>query len=75
MAGFVMNPAFDRRPNARIVRSAQDEIKTIQTLLSDVYRDTGDGRTLLRELVQNADDAEAGQLTFAVVDQGPVQRP
>ena len=27
-------------------------------------------RTLLRELVQNADDAEAGRLKFAVVDQG-----
>ena len=65
-----MESAFERRPNARIVRSAQDEIRAIQTLLSDVYRDAGDGRTLLRELVQNADDAEAGRLVFAVVDRG-----
>ena len=70
IASFVMSPAFESRPNARIVRSALDEIKAIQTLLSDVYRDAGDGRTLLRELVQNADDAEARRLTFAVVDRG-----
>lgn len=70
IVSFVMNPVFGSRPNARIVRSAQDEIKTIQTLLSDVYRDAGDGRTLLRELVQNADDAEARRLTFAVVKRG-----
>lgn len=65
-----MEFAFERRPNARIVRSAQDEIRAIQTLLADVYRDAGDGRTLLRELVQNADDAEAGRLIFSVVDRG-----
>jgi hypothetical protein len=53
---------IDRRPDARIVRSALDEIKAIQTLLSDVYKDAGDGRTLLRELVQNADDAGAERL-------------
>ncbi len=70
VASFVMTPGFESRPNARIVRSALDEIKAIQTLLSDVYRDAGDGRTLLRELVQNADDAEAQRLTFAVVDEG-----
>ena len=70
IVSYVMNPVFGSRPNARIVRSAQDEIKTIQTLLSDVYRDAGDGRTLLRELVQNADDAEARRLTFAVVERG-----
>ena len=70
IASFVMTPDFERRPNARIVRSALDEIKAIQTLLSDVYRDAGHGRTLLRELVQNADDAEARRLMFAVVDRG-----
>ena len=63
-------PAFEPPPSARILRSAQDEIKAIQRLLSDVYRDTGDGRTLLRELVQNADDAQASRLVFAVFDEG-----
>ena len=38
-------PQIDRRPDARIVRSALDEVKAIQTLLSDVYKDLGDGRT------------------------------
>ena len=60
----------DRRPDARIVRSALDEVKAIQTLLSDVYKDAGDGRTLLRELVQNADDAGAERLVFSVFDRG-----
>lgn len=60
----------DRRPDARIVRSALDEVKAIQTLLADVYRDPGDGRTLVRELVQNADDACAKRLVLAVLDQG-----
>ena len=49
----------DVRPNAGITRSPLDEIKAIQTLLADVYKDAGDGRTLFRELVQNADDALA----------------
>ena len=70
IASFVTTRDFERRPNARIVRSALNEIKAIQTLLSNVYRDAGDGRTLLRELVQNADDAEARRLKFAVVDRG-----
>lgn len=61
---------FEKSPSPRIVRSAEDEITAIQRLLSDVYRDTGDGRTLLRELMQNADDAQASRLAFAVVDQG-----
>lgn len=61
---------IDRRPDARIIRSALDEVKAIQTLLSDVYKDAGDGRTLLRELVQNADDAGAERLVFAVLDRG-----
>ena len=60
----------DRRPDARIVRSALDEVKAIQTLLSDVYKDAGDGRTLLRELVQNADDAGAERLVFGVWSRG-----
>jgi hypothetical protein len=61
---------IDRRPDARIVRSALDEVKAIQTLLSDVYKEAGDGRTLLRELVQNADDAGAERLVFGVLDRG-----
>jgi hypothetical protein len=59
-----------RRPDARIVRSALDEVKAIQTLLADVYTDIGDGRTLLRELVQNADDAGAERLVFTVIEDG-----
>lgn len=61
---------IDGRPNARIVRSALDEVKAIQTLLADVYKDVGDGRTLLRELVQNADDARAERLVFTVLERG-----
>ena len=55
---------------AGIVRDRIDEIKAIRSLLADVYRDAGDGRTLFRELVQNADDAGAGRLTFAVLESG-----
>lgn len=65
-----MNSQVDRRDSARIVRSALDEVKSIQTLLADVYKDAGDGRTLLRELVQNADDAAATRLVFVVLDKG-----
>ena len=53
-----------------IVRSPIDEIKAIQTLLADVYKDAGDGRTLLRELVQNADDADAHRLKLVVLERG-----
>lgn len=63
-------PQIDQRPDARIVRSALDEVRAIQTLLSDVYKDQGDGRTLLRELVQNADDSKAERLVFCVMDRG-----
>ena len=58
---------------AGLVRSPLDEILAIKTLLADVYKDAGDGRTLVRELVQNADDAGATQLAFAVLDQGYAQ--
>jgi len=61
---------IDRSPNSRIVRSAIDEVKAIRTLLEDSYKDFGGGRTLLRELVQNADDAEAERLVFAIVENG-----
>ena len=63
-------PHVDVRPNAGIVRSPLDEIKAIQTLLADVYKDAGDGRTLYRELVQNADDAGAQRLGIVVLERG-----
>ena len=63
-------PDVDVRRNAGIVRSPLDEIKAIQTLLADIYKDAGDGRTLFRELVQNADDAGAQRLGLAVLECG-----
>lgn len=60
----------DVRRNAGIVRSPLDEVKAIQTLLADVYKDAGDGRTLFRELVQNADDACARRLRLTVLERG-----
>ena len=63
-------PYVDVRRNTGIDRSPLGEIKTIQTLLADVYRDAGDGRTLFRELVQNADDAGARQLRLIVLERG-----
>lgn len=61
---------IDVRRNPGIVRDPLDEIKAIQTLLDDVYTDAGDGRTLFRELVQNADDSGAKQLTLTVLEGG-----
>ena len=61
---------IDVRRNTGIVRSPLDEIKAIQTLLADVYKDAGDGRTLFRELVQNADDAGARRLRLTVLERG-----
>lgn len=63
-------PDVDVRRNAGIVRSPLDEITAIRTLLADVYRDAGDGRTLFRELVQNADDAVARRLGLAALERG-----
>ncbi len=63
-------PEVDIRPNTGIDRSPLDEIKAIQGLLADVYRDAGDGRTLFRELVQNADDAGAQRLGLVVLERG-----
>ena len=63
-------PDVDVGPNAGIVRSPLDEIKAIQILLADVYKDAGDGRTLFRELVQNADDAGARRLGLTVLERG-----
>src|SRR5687768_9305360 len=70
MPGQLPDPLIDRRPDARIVRSALDEVTAIQTLLADVYKDVGGGRTLQRELVQNADDARATRLVFVVLERG-----
>jgi hypothetical protein len=44
-------------------------VESIKRLLEGSYK-YDDGRTLLRELVQNADDAGAKGLVFAVLDQG-----
>ena len=63
-------PDVDVRRGAGIVRSPLDEIKAIRTLLADVYKDAGDGRTLFRELVQNADDAGAQRLGLTVLEHG-----
>ena len=61
----------DRPPDiAGIVRDPLDEIKAIQSLLADVYKDAGDGRTLFREIVQNADDSGARRLTLTVLEDG-----
>ena len=68
--GINVDPTIDVRRNAGIVRSPLDEIKAIQTLLADVYKDAGDGRTLFRELVQNADDAGARRLRLTVLERG-----
>ena len=61
---------IDVRRNVGIDRNPLDEIKAIQALLADVYKNAGDGRTLFRELVQNADDARARRLTFTVLERG-----
>ena len=63
-------PINNRRLDSRIVRDPLDEVRAIKSLLADVYRDAGDGRTLVRELIQNADDACSRQLVFAVLDSG-----
>ena len=47
-----------------------DLITWLRTLLQDTYRDAGDGRTPVREIVQNADDAKAKRLVFAALDEG-----
>ena len=61
---------IDVRPNTGIVRGPLDEVKTLRNLLADDYKDAGDGRTLFRELVQNADDAGARRLVLAVLERG-----
>ena len=43
---------IDFRRNTGIDRNPLDEIVAIQALLAVVYKDAGDGRTLLREFVR-----------------------
>ena len=53
---------------ARVITGGpQREIQAIQSLLTDVYSDPG---TIVRELVQNADDAKAMRTEFVVLEQG-----
>jgi hypothetical protein len=59
-----------QRGDPRMKRSQLDGITDLRKLLEDVYKDAGDGRTLVRELVQNADDACAERLVFVVLDHG-----
>ena len=61
---------IDVRQNPGIDRSPVDEIKAVQNLLADVYKDARDGRTLFRELVQNADDSRARRLRLLVLERG-----
>ena len=56
--------------SAAIERRGHEQAMEIQNLLSHVYRDDG-GRTALRELFQNADDAKATTLALLLVDGVP----
>ena len=69
-----MTLEIDHSTTSALLRDAAGEIEQIRNLLDDVYKDAGDGRTIVRELVQNADDAEATQLTFALVSKGLATR-
>ncbi len=59
-----------RRLYAGLDHDPWEPIETIRSLLADVYRYDPDGRTIVRELVQNADDASANELVFIVVHEG-----
>ena len=59
-----------RRTFAGLDHDVWEPIETIRSLLADVYRYDPDGRTILRECVQNADDARAEQLAFLLVHEG-----
>lgn len=61
---------IDHSTTSALLRDAAGEVEQIRNLLDDVYKDAGDGRTIVRELVQNADDAEATSLSFALVREG-----
>jgi hypothetical protein len=59
-----------RRPFAGLDTDPWGPIENIKSLLDDVYRYDADGRTIVRELFQNADDAGAGTLVFAIAEKG-----
>lgn len=61
-ASYLSDVSFQLDP-ARLIRS-------LKLLLRDTYPDAGDGRTPVREIVQNADDAKAKRLVFAALDEG-----
>lgn len=62
--------ASSDKPFTGITRHPSDEIKAIRALLDDVYKDGGDGSTIVRELIQNADDAGASRVELVILDQG-----
>ncbi len=59
-----------RRPFAGLDTDPWGPIDNIRALLEDVYRYDADGRTIVRELFQNADDAGASTLVFAIAEEG-----
>ena len=61
-ASYLVDVSYQLKPSGLI--------KSLKTLLRDTYPDTGDGRTPVREIVQNADDAKAKRLVFAALDRG-----
>lgn len=65
-----MAPSITRRSFSGLDTDPWGPIDTIKNLLADVYRYDTDGRTIVRELFQNADDAGAQTLRFHIVEQG-----
>jgi hypothetical protein len=59
-----MNPNF-----AGLLQNDDQVVKTIRSLLEHDYQ-AEDGRTILRELVQNADDANATRLALLLLNTG-----
>jgi len=59
-----MNPNF-----AGLLQNDDQVVKTIRSLLEHDYQ-AEDGRTILRELVQNADDAKATRLALLLLNTG-----
>jgi hypothetical protein len=66
---------IDHSTTSALHRDGAGEIVQTRNLFDDVYTDAGDGRTIVRELVQNADDAEATRLTLALVERGVSSAP
>ena len=59
-----------RRKFAGLDTDPWGPIDNIRALLADVYKYDVDGRTIVRELFQNADDAGATTLIFGIACQG-----